>query len=241
MPLKSSWLVVSLVLAATTASAQNSTEAGKFVVEHPTLLNLGFEWAIRGDANRNATVDVEFRAVGETAWRKALPLVRIGGENVYRRAREPRLHRSRRLRRQHPEPAARDRVRVPVRVDRSRRRDRPDESHGAGENAHRAAAVDARAARCTSIRPTIKGPRQEPSFTSLLQAYYGAGLGDWSVVWERRAQPGDTILMHAGLYKPERLNYVDPQMAPFDGTMSLTLEGHRAKGRSRSRRPATAR
>jgi hypothetical protein len=60
-----------------------------------------------------------------------------------------------------------------------------------------------------------------------LQAYYGAGLGDWSVVWERRAQPGDTILMHAGLYKPQRLNYVDPLMTPFDGTMSLTLKGTR--------------
>src|SRR6516165_11738458 len=73
--------------------------------------------------------------------------------------------------------------------------------------------------------PAYQGQRQEPSFTSLLQAYYGAGLGDWSVVWERRAQPGDTIVMHAGLYKPERLNYVDPMMTPFDGTMSLTLKG----------------
>ena len=73
--------------------------------------------------------------------------------------------------------------------------------------------------------PDFQGPRQEPSFTSLLQAYYGAGLGDWNVVWERRAMPGDTILMHAGLYKPQRLNYVDPLMTPFDGTMSLTLKG----------------
>ena len=58
-----------------------------------------------------------------------------------------------------------------------------------------------------------------------MQAYYGAGLGDWTAVWERKAQPGDTILLHAGLYKLERLNYVDPQMTPFDGTMSLTLKG----------------
>jgi hypothetical protein len=73
--------------------------------------------------------------------------------------------------------------------------------------------------------PDYEGERKEPSFTSLLQAYYGAGLGDWSVVWERRAQPGDTILIHAGLYRNDRLNYVDPQMTPFDGTMSLTLKG----------------
>ena len=31
--------------------------------------------------------------------------------------------------------------------------------------------------------------------------------------------------MHAGLYKNDRLNYVDPMMTPFDGTMSLTLKG----------------
>lgn len=73
-----------LLLVAASASAQNSTEAGAFVVEHPTLLNLGFEWSIRGDANRNASVDVQFRAVGEAAWRKGLPLVRIGGERVFR-------------------------------------------------------------------------------------------------------------------------------------------------------------
>jgi hypothetical protein len=73
--------------------------------------------------------------------------------------------------------------------------------------------------------PDHQGPKQEPSFTSILQAYYGAGLGDWSVVWEQRAKPGDTILVHVGLYKNERLNYVDPMMTPFDGTMSLTLKG----------------
>ena len=73
--------------------------------------------------------------------------------------------------------------------------------------------------------PGYKGEKKQPAFDSLLQAYYGAGLGDWSVVWERRAQPGDTILMHAGLYRNERLNYVDPMVTPFDGTMWLTLKG----------------
>jgi hypothetical protein len=31
--------------------------------------------------------------------------------------------------------------------------------------------------------------------------------------------------MHAGLYRVERLDYVDPMMTPFDGSMSLTLKG----------------
>ena len=44
-------------------------------------------------------------------------------------------------------------------------------------------------------------------------------------MWERRVQPGDTILMHAGLYRNERLNYVDPMATPFDGTMWLTAKG----------------
>jgi hypothetical protein len=63
---------------------KNTTRAGDFVVEHPTLLSLGFEWAIQGDANRNASVDVRYRAIGQSDWRPALPLVRIGDERVYR-------------------------------------------------------------------------------------------------------------------------------------------------------------
>jgi hypothetical protein len=74
-----------LLLAAMGAVAEDSTVAGRFVVEHPTLLSLGFEWQIGGDANRKATIAVEFRAVGEPGWRPALPLVRIGAESVYRR------------------------------------------------------------------------------------------------------------------------------------------------------------
>ena len=73
-----------LLLACESASARNDTVAGRFTVEHPTLLNLGFEWDIEGDSNRNAEVAVQFRAVGETTWRPALPLVRIGGERIYR-------------------------------------------------------------------------------------------------------------------------------------------------------------
>ncbi len=69
------------------------------------------------------------------------------------------------------------------------------------KNSNRAAAVRRRAVPSMSIRPTIKGRVRNPASPVCSQAYYGAGLGDWSVVWERRAQPGDVILMHAGLYK----------------------------------------
>ena len=72
-----------LLFAVCALQAENSTRPGRFHVEHPTLLNLGFEWALEGDANRNAGVAVRFRKVGTAAWRSALPLLRIGGEREY--------------------------------------------------------------------------------------------------------------------------------------------------------------
>jgi hypothetical protein len=209
---------------AAAAYAQNSTEAGRFVVEHPTLLNLGFEWAIRGDQNRNASVAVEFRAAGESAWRKALPLVRIGGERVYRRREN--------LDYTVPNGFAGSILNLQPGTEYECRFQLTDPDGATGQTSHtvrvktRTEPQPYKGGRKLHVYPPDhQGPRQEPSFTSLLQAYYGAGLGDWSVVWERRAQPGDAILMHAGLYRPERLNYVDPMMAPFDGSMSLALKG----------------
>ncbi|MGH9672698.1 MAG: hypothetical protein ACRD44_05905, partial [Bryobacteraceae bacterium] len=70
--------------AAAPLTAQNAVRAGRFLVEPATLHNLGFEWEISGDADRNATVQVRFRKAGDTAWREALPLLRIGGERVFR-------------------------------------------------------------------------------------------------------------------------------------------------------------
>ncbi len=216
------------IAAAGIACAQNSTQAGKFVVEHPTLLNLGFEWSITGDTNRNATVTVQFRAVSETAWRTALPMVRIGGEKIYRKMEgldytvpdgfagsilnlQPGTEYECKFQMSDPDGItgqSAETVRVKTRTE--------PQPYAGGRTLH-------------VYAPDYKGERIEPSFTGILEAYYGAGLGDWNVVWERRAQPGDTLLVHAGLYKPERLNYVDPLAAPFDGTMWLTLKGTREK------------
>ena len=56
---------------------------GEFVIDHPTLINLGFEWVIQGDDNRNAKVDVSYRKQGETEWKQGLPLLRLQGERIY--------------------------------------------------------------------------------------------------------------------------------------------------------------
>ena len=218
-------LVLSLVsLASIATSAQDGTVPGKFTVEHPTLLNLGFEWPISGDANRNAEVSVQFRQVGEGPWRPALPLVRMGGERIYREREhldytvpdgfagsilnlEPNTEYECRFQMSDPDGidgTAEHKVTVKTRKEPT--------AYKEGRTLH-------------IYPPDFEGPRQEPSFAGILQAYYGAGLGDWSVVWEQRAQAGDVLLMHAGLYRVERHDYVDPMMTPFDGSMSLTLKG----------------
>jgi hypothetical protein len=204
--------------------AQNATEAGPFHIEHPTLHNLGFEWPIKGDANRNATVTVQFRAVGESQWKDAMPLLRVGGENVYRRREN--------LDYTVPDGFAGSILNLKEGTEYECKFQLSDPDGTSGAASHtvkvktRTEPMPSAQGRTLHVYPPDhQGQRIEPSFTGILQAYYGAGLGDWSVVWERRAQPGDTILVHTGLYRPERLNYVDPLMAPFDGSMSLTLRG----------------
>jgi len=54
--------------------------AGRFIVDPPTIENLGFRWYIEGDSNRNASVDVEFRKKRETRWKDALPMLRVHHE-----------------------------------------------------------------------------------------------------------------------------------------------------------------
>jgi hypothetical protein len=213
-----------MMCAAAAALAQNATQAGRFVVEHPTLLNLGFEWAITGDANRNAKVDVQYRRVGDAAWKHAMPLVRIGGENVYRRVEN--------LDYTVPDGFAGSILNLQPGTEYECQFKLTDPDGATGETTQtvkvktRTEPQPSKEGRILHVyAPDHQGPKLEPSFTGILQAYYGAGLGDWSVVWERRAQAGDTLLVHAGLYKPDRLNYVDPMMAPFDGSMSLALKG----------------
>lgn len=233
MWIRSSLLLLAGALCAAAAAAQNSsgsnaTQAGRFVVEHPTLHNLGFEWPISGDANRNAAVAVEFRKVGDTAWRKALPLVRIGGENIYRRREN--------LDYTVPDGFAGSILNLEPGTEYECKFAMTDPDGAAGETSHmvkvrtRTEPMPYQGGRTLHVySPDYKGDKLEPNFTSVLQAYYGSGLGDWSVVWERRVQPGDTILVHGGLYKPERFNYVDPMMTPFDGTMSLTIKATKEK------------
>ena len=174
------------------AVAQNATTAGRFTVEHPTLLNLGFEWAISGDDNRNATVDVQYRRVGDSDWRDAMPLVRIGGEKIFR-DREGLSYTV-------PDGFAGSILNLESGTEYECRFELTDPDGASGETSHtvrvktRTEPQPYEGGRVRHVYPPYhEGPKEEPHFSSVLHAYYGAGLGDWSVVWENRARPGDTI------------------------------------------------
>ena len=217
-------IVALLVFVACSLQAQNVTRPGQFHVEHPTLLNLGFEWAIDGDANRNAAVEVRFRKTGTSEWRDALPLLRIGGERVYREQYQmsytvPEGFAGSIL---NLEPGTSYECEFTLKD--------PDGVSGAAVErvtvATRSEPQPYAGGRVLHVYPDDhEGPKLEPNFIGLKHAYYGPGRGDWTSVRTMRAQPGDTILMHAGLYRPERYNYVDPLSAPFTGTISLSAKG----------------
>src|SRR5271156_6357827 len=74
---------VTAARAAPQGHALNKVKAGELVIDPPTLINLGFEWVIQGDDNRNARVEVAYRRKGDTAWKTAMPLLRLQHERVY--------------------------------------------------------------------------------------------------------------------------------------------------------------
>ncbi|HEX5421587.1 MAG TPA: hypothetical protein VFY39_16470 [Gammaproteobacteria bacterium] len=79
-----------------------------------------------------------------------------------------------------------------------------------------------------------EGPREQPAFTGLMAAYYMAAAHfDYENAYPPRVQPGDTILVHAGLYISDRHHYMTGAPKPghlalgtvFDGTYYLTQSG----------------
>ena len=220
---------------------------GEFVIEHPTLMNLGFEWLIDGDANRNASVDVSFRKQGETAWRKGdaagaaprradLPAQRLQSRDAEH------------VRRQHPRSRAGHRLRGALRAVGSRRRrrtrgERHQDRHGARRAPSR---CRRRAARTYHVYPTKwKGPKIEPAFEGIMCAYnYYCGAGDTAPGGRPRVKPGDVILVHAGTYAYHYEFYANQTTVnattTFEGTYYLTAQGHarqadRHQGRRRRR------
>jgi hypothetical protein len=199
-----------------------------FLVEPPTLINLGFEWFVEGDSNRNAAIAVSYRRLGDTRWSDALPLLRLDGE---------RIAQGRQLAVTSPnmfagsvldlEPDTPYDVRFQV--------SDPDGVSGARTRIvqvrTRAEPQAARDGRTFHVYPPgFAGQKLEPSFEGLMCAYNLTCAGtDWATAGRPRVRPGDTILVHAGIYKYNRYEYTNDaavnRTVPLDGTYYLTADG----------------
>ena len=219
------------------APPQNSTTAGEFQIDPPTLVSLGFEWRIAGDDNRNARVDVTFRKRGEEKWRDALPLLRLhheqvpgglpreGGQHYFQYV-APNMFAGSIL---NLEPDTEYECRFVL-----------SDPDGVRGTTHRTVNVRTRkepmpaeGGHVYHVYPFgYKGRKLEPSFTGIMAAYYlGSDQSDHSNAFPPRVQPGDIILVHAGVYQDHRFVYsgFDRTIAaygtPFDGTYYLTASG----------------
>jgi hypothetical protein len=201
---------------------------GELVIEPPTLINLGFEWFIQGDDNRNAVADVSFRQAGSTDWKPALPLLRLNSERIYAESRvdviAPNMFAGSVL---DLEPDTAYEARFVMRD--------PDGVRGPAE---RIVTVRTRAepkpyagGRVFHVYPHgFSGQKIEPSFEGLMCAYnYWCAGTDWATSGRPRVRPGDTILVHAGIYRYNRYEYTNNarvnRTTPLDGTYYLTADG----------------
>jgi hypothetical protein len=227
------WGLILLALTAVAVRGQgapgsDAVSPGELVVEPPTLINLGFEWFIDGDDNRNATVAVSYRKKGDAAWAPAMPLLRLHAERIYSESRvdfiapnmfagsildlEPDTEYEAQFVMSDPD-GVRGESRQMVTV-----RTRPEPTPYAGGRVFHV------------YPPGYTGSKIEPAFEGLMCAYnYWCAGTDWATAGRPRVRPGDTILVHAGVYKYNRYEYTnDPTVnrtTPLDGTYYLTADG----------------
>jgi len=209
--------------------SRNAVTTGEFVVEPPTLINLGFEWFIQGDENRNASVEVSFRKQGTTAWRPALPLLRLKGERVYTNTQFDVVA---------PNMFAGSILDLESDTLYEARFTISDADGVSGER-EKTVSVRTRAepkpyegGRVFHVYPIgFKGTKVEPSFEGLMCAYNLSCSGsDRATAGRPRVRAGDTLLVHAGLYRNNRFQYnggppVTSRTVPLEGTYYLTADG----------------
>jgi hypothetical protein len=203
--------------------AVDKTIAKEFITERPTLISLGFEWRIDGDDNRNASVAVSYRKKGESAWKEGLPLLRIGNERINENSFNYITPNGFAGSIFELEPDAEYECRFAM--------SDPDGIDGKTENIvtvrTRFEPKPAVGGKTYHVYPPgFNGRKEEPSFTGLLGAYYtGAGGSDYFNSYPPRVQPGDVILVHAGVYKDDRYRYGGGMGTISSGTYFLTQSG----------------
>ncbi len=221
------------ITSALAADNQNSVTAGELVLEPPTLISLGLEWYIEGDDDRDALVEVAYRKSGERRWQEGLPLMRVQNEiSLYDQTLDytaPNMFAGSIF---YLEPDTDYEVQLTM-TD-------PDGVIGRAERMvtmHTRAEPEAfSGGRVFHVYPMDHtGPEEQPAYHGLVGAYYMAGLGgDWSRASAPRVRAGDTLLVHAGVYKEfNRRSYTHEIDSGYttccgttwDGTYYLTADG----------------
>ena len=219
------------------SAAANRVTAEQFVVEPATLQALGFEWYVKGDDNRNAVVTASYRKRGEHDWKDGQPLIHLHNEhnsgpgefiapNVFVGSLfdlEPGTEYECRFLLSDPDGVSGTKQKI-VTV-----RTRTEPMPAAGGHVYHV------------YPPENRGPFQEPAFYGLYAAWYDSnGVGaDHYNAYPPRVQPGDTILVHAGVYREVREYYGGGSSkingrtssggaccgTTWDGTYYLTVSG----------------
>jgi hypothetical protein len=205
----------------------------ELVIDPPTLINLGFEWVIEGDDNRNASVEVSYRKEGSTVWKPALPLLRLQGERIYQGEGvfdvvspnmfagsildlDPGTAYEARFVMSDPDGIAGNKAATLTKIVKVTTRSEPVPFAG-GRTFH-------------VYPPNYQGEKIAPAFPALMCAYnYYCGGGDTVTAGRPRVKAGDVILVHAGLYKYHPEYYTGDRninaTTPFEGTYYLTANG----------------
>jgi hypothetical protein len=244
-------LVLSPTLQAQAWTNDTKTTSRKFIVERPTLLSLGFEWMIDGDINNSARVEVEFRKTGDAQWRKALPLFRLHPVGVPATDAPESSEKSNRGGAEDEAGPRQTPYNVPNAFAGSILNLEPNTEYEARFKLLDPDGVKGKSVELVRIRTRREpmpapgghvyhvypaeydGPKQEPAFMGILAAYYtDARNADPYNAFPPRVQPGDTILVHAGVYKDLAfrkyglaINNHKWYGVFFDGTYYLTASG----------------
>jgi len=225
------WTLFACLLAGMAHAApnpqNNKVKAGELVIDPPTLINLGFEWLVEGDDNRNAKVEIAYRKKGESRWRSAMPLLRLSGERIYQsegvfNLKTPNMFAGSIL-------DLEEYTTYEVRLSLSD----PD-----GGGAIRIVTAKTRAepkpatgGRIYHVYPRDwKGAKEPGSFNDLMCAYnWYCGGGDTVTGGRPRVRPGDIILVHAGTYRYHPEFYTGDRSinstTPVEGTYYLFASG----------------
>ena len=220
-------LLACLTAAMAQAAPRNAVKAGELVIDPPTLINLGFEWPIAGDDNRNARVEVSYRKKGATAWKRGMDLLRLSGERVYQsegvfNLKTPNMFAGSVL-------DLEENTAYEVKLTLSD----PD-----GGGATKTVTVRTRAEPRPAVGGHVyhvyprdwKGPKEAGSFNDLMCAYnWYCGGGDTVTGARPRVKAGDIILMHAGTYRYHPEFYTGDRSikstTPVEGTYYLFANG----------------